>query len=148
MKKNNRLTQKDIQELKGSLLARRRELLGDVVSMESGVLRKERSDLSNLPIHMADAGTDSYEIENTLGLVESERRLITDIDDALERIDIGTYGICEGSGKPIPKARLKAIPWARYCVEHARLLEKGHVSEKDSFIELIFNEEQDEDHEE
>jgi RNA polymerase-binding transcription factor DksA len=148
MKKNNRLTQKDIQELKGSLLARRRELLGDVVSMESGVLRKERSDLSNLPIHMADAGTDSYEIENTLGLVESERRLIADIDDALERIEIGTYGICEGSGKPIPKARLRAIPWARYCVEHARLLEKGLVSKKDSFIELIFNEEQDEDYEE
>ena len=145
MKKNNRLTEKDIHEFKTSLLKQRRELLGDVVSMESAVLRKGRSDLSNLPIHLADVGTDSFEIENTLGLVESERRLIADIDDALERIEIGTYGICEGSGKPIPKARLRAIPWARYCVEHARLLEKGHVRENDSFIEYIFNEEQDED---
>ena len=148
MKKNNRLTEKDIHEFKTSLLKQRRELLGDVVSMESEVLRKGRSDLSNLPTHLADAGTDSFETENTLGLVESERKLIADIDDALDRIESGTYGICEGSGKPIPKTRLRAIPWARYCVEHARLLERGLVRENDSFIEYIFNEEQDEDYEE
>ncbi|UCF00448.1 MAG: TraR/DksA C4-type zinc finger protein [Planctomycetota bacterium] len=98
--------------------------------MEIEALHRQRSDLSNLPIHMADIGTDNFEIENTLGLMNSERKLIAEIDDALERIEDGTYGICQGSGNPIPKARLQAIPWAKYCVEYATLLEKGTIRQE------------------
>ncbi|HOQ05185.1 MAG TPA: TraR/DksA C4-type zinc finger protein [Anaerohalosphaeraceae bacterium] len=86
-------------------------------------------DLSNMPIHMADIGTDTYEQEFSLGLMDSERRLVREILDALRRIEQGTYGICEGTGKPIPKGRLEANPWARYCVEYASLLEQGKVIE-------------------
>ena len=127
------LTSAEIRRFKALLLAKRKEILGNVFCMESEALQKPRSDLSSMPIHMADVGTDNYEVENTLGLMESERKLITEIDDALQRIEDGTYGICHGIGKPIPKARLEAIPWTRYCVECASLLEKGLIRKEDSF---------------
>jgi RNA polymerase-binding transcription factor DksA len=61
--------------------------------------------------------------------MDSERKLLREIDNALVRIEKKTYGICEGTGKSIPKARLEAQPWARYCVEYARMLEQGLVAE-------------------
>jgi len=123
----NKLSPAEIKEFKAMLLAKRSEILGNVASMEDETLRRENSDLSSMPIHMADIGTDNYEIENTLGLMDSEMRLVKEIDGALDRIENGTYAICEGTGKPIPKARLKAIPWAKYCVEYAGILEKALV---------------------
>jgi len=145
---NMGLTLAEIGKFKDLLLAKRNEILGNVISMEDEALHRQRSDLSNMPIHMADIGTDNYETEYTLGLVESERKLMREIDEALDRIENCTYGICEGSGKSIPKTRLEAIPWARYCVEYARLLEKGLVREKDSFIESIFSDQTDEEQDE
>jgi RNA polymerase-binding protein DksA len=142
---NTDLTVAEIRKFKALLLAKRNEILGNVISMEDEALHRQRSDLSNMPIHMADIGTDNYETEYTLGLVDSERKLMREIDDALDRIENCTYGICEGSGESISKARLEAIPWAKYCVEHARLLEKGLVREKDSLIESIFNDQTDEE---
>ncbi|MHC4657656.1 MAG: TraR/DksA family transcriptional regulator [Planctomycetota bacterium] len=125
--KNNGLTAAEIRKFRDLLIAKRMEILGNVVCMEDETLRRPSTDLSNMPFHMADMATDNYEMENTLGLMDSERKLLVEIDDALGRISNGTYGICEGSGEPIPKERLKAIPWARYCVAYARLLEKGFV---------------------
>jgi DnaK suppressor protein len=63
--------------------------------------------------------------------MDSERKLLGEIDDALNRIANGTYGICEGTGKPITKARLEAQPWARYSIEYARMLEQGLVRESE-----------------
>ncbi|MHC4475781.1 MAG: TraR/DksA family transcriptional regulator [Planctomycetota bacterium] len=128
----SRLTSAEIAQFRTLLLSKRAEILGDVTSMEDETLRRERSDLSNAPFHMADAGTDSFEVENTLGLMDSERKLLVEIDGALGRIDNGTYGICEVGAEPIPKGRLKAIPWARYCIACASLLERGLVSREDS----------------
>lgn len=127
------LTATEVKRFRSMLLAKRVEILGDMICMEDETLRKERSDLSNLPFHMADAGTDNYEMENTLGLMDSERKLLGEIDDALERTQNGTFGICEGLGEPIPKARLEAIPWARYCVGCARLLERGLLNTEEPF---------------
>ena len=129
--KKSKLSAADIRKFKALLLAKRNEILGNVTSMESETLRRERSDLSNLPIHMADLGTDNSEIENIIGLMSSERKMLSEIDDALGRIEEGTYGICEGNGEPIPKPRLNAIPWARYCVPCATLLEKGLLAKKE-----------------
>lgn len=127
------MTAADIERFKELLLQKRREILTNVNEMEGEVLKKSRldaaGDLSSMPIHMADIGTDNYEQEFALGLMDSERKLLKEIDDALQRIEENTYGICEGTGKPIPKARLKAQPWARYCVEYARMLEEGLVTE-------------------
>ena len=118
------LTQKEVEHFRDLLLEKRRELLGDVSSMETSALRSGNSNLSTLPMHMADSGTDNYEQEFTLGLVEKDRQLMREINVALAKIQDGSYGICEGTGKPISKPRLEAQPWARYSIEHARALEK------------------------
>lgn len=118
------LKAKELEFFRDLLLAKRRELLGDVHSMEEEALRSTSgSNLSNLPIHMADMGTDNYEQEFTLGLVEKDRQLLREINIALGKIRDGTYGICEGTGKPITKARLEAKPWAKYSIEYTRKLE-------------------------
>lgn len=122
------LSPRELEHFRQLLLAKRREILGDMTSMEREALRSTTStNLSNLPIHMADMGTDNYEQEFTLGLVEKDRQLLREINVALAKIQDGTYGICEGTGKPISKARLEAQPWARYSIEYARELEKGGV---------------------
>ena len=131
--KKSCLTASEIEHFQQMLLEKRKEIVGDVNEMKDEALKKPRldasGDLSSMPIHMADLGTDNYEQEFALGLMDGERKLLKEIDDALQRIEEGTYGICEGTGKPIPKARLEAQPWARYCIEYARMLEQGLVEE-------------------
>ena len=116
---------RDLENFRHLLLEKRREILGDMAAMEREALRSSGgSNLSNLPLHMADMGTDNYEQEFTLGLVEKERVLLREINAALAKIQDGTYGICEGTGKPITKVRLEVQPWARFSIEHARSLER------------------------
>ena len=120
------LNARDLEHFRDLLLAKRRELVGDMSQMEREALRSSgNSNLSTLPIHMADMGTDNYEQEFTLGLVEKDRNLLREINTALAKIQNGTFGICEGTGKPISRPRLEAQPWARYSIEHARSLERG-----------------------
>ena len=134
-KKKSRLTAATIEHFRQMLLHKRREIISNVNEMEDEALKQSRldasGDLSSMPIHMADIGTDNYEQEFALGLMDSERRLLKEIDDALHRIEQRAYGICEGTGKPIRKARLEAQPWARYCVDYARMLEQGLVREQE-----------------
>jgi DnaK suppressor protein len=125
------LSKAELDEFRKMLMDKRRALLGDMSGMEAETFRTNRQDrsgdLSNIPIHPADVGTDNFEQEFTLGLLESERTLMREIDEALDRVKDGTYGVCLGTGKPIDKARLRARPWAKYCIEYARLMEKGLV---------------------
>jgi RNA polymerase-binding transcription factor DksA len=117
---------RELDHFREQLLAKRRELLGDLRSMEHEALHSGGgSNLSNLPIHMADMGTDNYEQEFTLGLVEKDRQVLREINAALVKIQGGTYGICEGTGKPINRERLEYQPWARYSIEYARKLERA-----------------------
>ncbi|MHC4095543.1 MAG: TraR/DksA family transcriptional regulator [Planctomycetota bacterium] len=133
--KKSRLSAANIEHFKQMLLQKRREIISNVNEMKDEALKQSRldasGDLSSMPIHMADIGTDNYEQEFALGLMDSERKLLREIDDALQRTEQGTYGICEGTGKQIRKARLEAQPWARYCVEYARKLEQGLVREQE-----------------
>jgi len=137
------LSKAQLKEFEKLLLAKRRDLVGDMNGIEAQALRTNRQDgsgdLSNMPTHPADIGTDNYEQEFTLGLLESERSLLKEIDEALTRIKQGTFGVCVGTGKPISIARLRARPWAKYCIEYARMIEKGLVrpgeEEPDSFDE-------------
>jgi DnaK suppressor protein len=147
--KKSRLSAATIEHFKQMLLQKRREIISNVNEMEDEALKQSRldasGDLSSMPIHMADIGTDNYEQEFALGLMDSERKLLREIDDALQRIEDKTYGICEGTGKPVPKARLEAQPWARYCVEYARMLEQGLVREPEEPVsELQEYEDKDE----
>ncbi len=130
----NYLTASEIEGFRKMLLEKRKEILGNVNTMGDEALKKSRQessgDLSSMPIHMADIGSDNFEQEFALGLMDSERKVIHEIDDALQRIEDGSYGICENTDQPIPKARLKAQPWAKYCVEYARKLEKGGTAKE------------------
>jgi DnaK suppressor protein len=125
------LTKSDLQYFRNLLLEKRREILGDVGSMESEAF-KGGSNLSNMPIHMADVGTDNFEQEFTLGLIESERQILREIQEALVRVDNGSFGICQGTNKVIPRVRLEAVPWAKYTIEYSRLLESGKLSRDSS----------------
>ena len=152
----SKLSKTELIKFQELLIQKIHEILGDVDWIENESLRKSRfddsGDLSNMPIHMADIGTDNYEQEFSLGLMDSERKLVREILDALRRIELGTYGICEGTGKPIPKARLEANPWARYCVEYASLIEQGkapaYSSERNwKILSEFIDDEEDSDYE-
>jgi DnaK suppressor protein len=114
----------ELDMMKKNLLRKRALLSGNVNALESQALKNSRQDasgdLSNMPIHMADIGSDNFEQEFTLGLIENEEELLHAIDEALERIDDGTFGKCESCSKSIPKERLKAIPHASLCIECQR----------------------------
>ena len=129
-KKKIRLSKSTIEKYREMLLAKRRDMLGDMSGLEAETLgagRNGSGDLSNMPTHPADIGTDNFEHEFSLGLLESERQMLTEIDEALTRINAGTYGICLGTGTPIGAARLRARPWAKYCIDYARKVEQGLV---------------------
>jgi DnaK suppressor protein len=123
----NGLTAAEIEKFRQILIAKRNEILGNVTVMEDETFKKERSELSSMPFHMADAGSDNFEQEFALDLMDSEKKMLVEINDALRRIDDGVFGVCEGNGESIPKARLNAIPWARFCVACAELNEKCHL---------------------
>ncbi|MEP6709685.1 MAG: TraR/DksA C4-type zinc finger protein [Verrucomicrobiota bacterium] len=86
--------------------------------------RAEGSEASAFGMHQADAGSDAYDRDFALSLLSQEQDALYEIDEALKRIDLGTYGICEMSGKAIPHRRLEAIPFARFTVECQSQLEK------------------------
>ena len=109
------LTKRDLASFRKMLLEKRAELVGDVEGLE--MARSGSGDVSHMPLHMADIGSDHYDQEFNLGLMESEKRLLAEIDESLLRIQNGTYGVCLESGKPIPKARLEIKPWAKYTIE-------------------------------
>jgi len=125
----NSLTKTELKAYKERLLGLRARLRGDVSQMADAALKKNRvegnGDLSSMPIHMADLGSDNFEQEFTLGLMEAEEGTLGRIEAALERIEDGTYGTCEECGVKIPKKRLNAIPFAAMCVKCASQYEQG-----------------------
>ena len=106
---------------KKKLLELRDRLLEGIDAVERDHLRKLPSDssgeLSHYGTHMADAGSDSYDRDFALSILSQEQDALYEIDEALKRLDDGRYGTCEMSNKPIPRARLEAIPFARFSVE-------------------------------
>lgn len=123
-----RLTPKQLLDFKQLLIAKRSELAGDVKQLtDEAFHRSGQGELehTSMPIHMADLGSDNWEQDFTLGLIANERALVQEIDEALARIEDRTYGNCLATRHRIGVARLRAKPWAKYCVEHARALEDG-----------------------
>ncbi|MEX0688187.1 MAG: TraR/DksA C4-type zinc finger protein [Pirellulales bacterium] len=119
----------DLKVFKAALEAMRARLRGDVATMADAALRKTRSessgDLSSMPIHMADIGSDAYEQEFTLSLMATEEGTLDLVQQALGRIRARTYGTCEECGGVIAKKRLEAIPFAPLCIRCAEKLENG-----------------------
>lgn len=109
------MRQTDLKRYRKLLLDRRERLSGTLSSMQTEALKPNGS--GQEVDEIADYGSDQFEQELTLGLIESEQGEIADIDDALDRIDAGTYGVCEECQEPIAKLRLEAIPFARCCIK-------------------------------
>lgn len=118
-------SKKQLSHFREVLLLKRGQLVGDVTSMESEALTGGSGSLSHLPQHMADQGSDTYDQSLALDLAASQRGLLKEIDEALARIEAGTYGICDMLGTAIAPERLEETPWARYSIEAARRLERG-----------------------
>lgn len=95
-----------------------------LLSQMSGLAKESAEEMSSYSLHMADSGTDNFDRDFALSLLSSDQDAIYEIDEALKRIERDAYGICETSGKHIPRARLDAIPWTRFTVEAQAQLEK------------------------
>ncbi len=124
------LSEKQLREFKQLLLDKRAEIASSVQHLTNEALNRQRDgggDHSNMPIHMADLGSDNWEQEFTLGLAENERSTLREIDEALERIETKTFGICMATHQPIGLARLQAQPWTKYSIEYARQRDEGRI---------------------
>lgn len=126
VKSANGTTSAFIQRQKQRLLALRDSMLDTMSGVARDTLRSraEGSEASAFGMHQADAGSDAYDRDFALSLLSQEQDALYEIDEAIKRIELGTYGICEMSGKPIPHARLEAIPFARFTVECQAQIEK------------------------
>jgi DnaK suppressor protein len=121
------MTKAEINEFRRRLLALKKRLGGVLSELEEEALRPVGGEagggLSDVPVHPADLATENFEEELSLELLENEERILAEIDDALGRIERGTFGRCENCHREIPIERLKAVPYARYCIRCARELQ-------------------------
>jgi DnaK suppressor protein len=119
----------ELEVIQQTLEGLRSRLRGDLSQMTDEALGREdgggTGNLSNVPLHMADLGTDNYDQEFTLGLIENEQTTLDLVNEALGRMEDGTYGLCAECSEPISKPRLQAIPYAKHCIRCARKLESG-----------------------
>jgi RNA polymerase-binding transcription factor DksA len=118
----------DAKRLKKMLIEERDRLISSIRNIEEASRTESGHDNGADLSSFAETGTDNFNLETALNIAGTESKRLRDVMDALLRIEKGTYGICEGSGKPIPLKRLEAFPSARYCVEYQEQLEKESSS--------------------
>ena len=118
------MTKKDIEQFRQQLLALGKQLKSEFAKLEDAALRQTGGEasgsLSNAPLHMADLGSDTFEQEVSLSLLENDNQRLEEVGAALQRIEQGRFGRCEECGGAIPIERLRAVPYARLCIECAR----------------------------
>ena len=123
-----KLTKKELTEFKKIILKRKEEIVEDIKQISEDTLKKSQKessgDISGYTYHMADVATDNYDREFSLGLASSDRDFIYELEDALKRIEDGTFGVCECCKALIAKNRLKAVPHAKLCVKCQEKKEK------------------------
>jgi RNA polymerase-binding transcription factor DksA len=100
------------------------ELRDQLIRQMNGLAKESAQEMAGYSLHMADSGTDNFDRDFALSLLSSDQDAIYEIEEALKRIEKKTYGICELTGKQIPKARLEAIPWTRFTVQAQAQLER------------------------
>ncbi|MGC8641107.1 MAG: TraR/DksA family transcriptional regulator [Isosphaeraceae bacterium] len=119
----------EIESFRRILDRLRSRLRGDLDQMTDEALRRNlvngSGNLSNVPLHMADVGTENYDQEFTLGLIENEQGTLELVNEALARMEKGKFGLCVQCGEPISKPRLQAIPYTKHCIQCARVVENG-----------------------
>ena len=104
--------------------ARLLELREQLTRQMSGLAKESAQEMAGYSLHMADSGTDNFDRDFALSLLSSDQDAVYEIDEALKRIERNTYGVCELTGKPIPRSRLEAIPWTRFTVTAQAQLER------------------------
>lgn len=123
-KRKSPFTKRQLDRFRTLLLTKRTELIGDVSQFEDEALHGGGGGESHLPQHLAEQGSDVADQSLNLDLAAADRRLIREIDAALERIRDGVFGLCASTGEPIGRERLEELPWARYSIEAAREIER------------------------
>jgi DnaK suppressor protein len=121
------LSAEELKEFRKLLMDKQRAILGDVHGMTveaRGASAREGEASAEPPVEPGAFPDDFNDRDLTMGLLENERLLLRDVNDALDRIERGTFGVCQATGRPIGKARLLARPWSKYCIEYARQVEK------------------------
>ncbi|MGO9601422.1 MAG: TraR/DksA family transcriptional regulator [Isosphaeraceae bacterium] len=119
----------ELEAFRQTLEMLRARLRGDLDQMTDEALRRSivngSGNLSNVPLHMADVGSENYDQEFTLELIENEQGTLELVNEALDRLEQGKFGLCVECGETISKPRLQAIPYTRHCIQCARLVENG-----------------------
>ncbi len=128
------MKKKEREELKQLLEKEKESLLSQIEHLENNSLNKSQreasGDLSGYSFHMADIGTDNFDREFALALVDSEQKLLYEVNEALCRLEEGKFGCCEQCGKSIGQKRLQAVPYARLCIKCGEKREKEERREK------------------
>jgi len=117
------LTLRELTKLREMLLSKRRELLGDINDMETEIGWAGEIKTTGCMLHDGLDAEERVGIEATYGCIHADAELLREIEEVLLRMDAGNYGLCMGTGRPIDKKRLRARPWAKYCVEYTKTLE-------------------------
>ncbi len=129
MGKKKRFLKKDLNIYKDKLLKLREDIAGELKQLSEEVFMKSPAeslgDISSHSFHLADAAAGVFERDFSMGLASKEREIIRRIDSALYKIEESSYGNCEICSKPIPKRRLDALPYARYCLKCQKQAEEA-----------------------
>ncbi len=128
MATKKKLTKKELEHFKNKLLAEKQRVLEEMGELQSNNLKQSISDqsgeVSRYSYHLGDTASLSYGREFSMGLAERQQKYLEQIDDALGRIDEGTYGICRVTGELIPVERLEEVPVAKYSVKGKEIMER------------------------
>ncbi len=127
-KVSKKLTKKDAEYFKKLIMQTKEKVLDEIKHISDDTLKKSQrdaaGDISGYAYHMADVASDAYDREFSLGLAAKERQSLYEVEDAIEKIEEGTFGICEECKSLISKTRLKVVPFARLCVKCQERKEK------------------------
>ena len=121
------LSKEQKKQFRQLLITEREKLAGEIKAIAQDASKSPREasgDLSVYTMHMADMAADTYERELSMNLVSSEQEILYEIDDALKRLDDGSYGVCQQCNQPITMSRLKAVPYASMCIACQRAKEQ------------------------
>lgn len=121
------LSKEQLKQFRQLLITERAKLASEIRSLAQDAAKSPREasgDLSAYTVHMADMAADTYDRELSMNIVSSEQELLYQIDDALKRLDDGTFGVCQQCSQPITMSRLKAVPYASMCIACQRTKEQ------------------------
>lgn len=123
-----KFNKKELEYFRKLILKNKEKILDEIKRISEDTLKKSQKDaagdISGYTYHMADVASDTYDREFSLGLASNERQSLYELDDAIKKIEEGTFGICEECKSVITKTRLKAVPFARLCVKCQEKKEK------------------------